>query len=270
MANGNARSTARTQVRTLFLSDLHLGYPRARVCELNEFLRGIEAENILLVGDIVDALSLARRMFWTEGHTQVVRTLLARRRAGARLIYIPGNHDASLGVLADMLQGQVEVHREWVHRTARGERLLVLHGDQFDGAVPCAPWLTRLGDALYYVSVALSYAVNDLRRALGRPYWPLAERIKLGIATSARYIARYEEAAAAHAAATGYDGVVCGHIHRANLRHIGATLYCNTGDWVESCSAVVEAESGQLELLRWPLPARAACRAAPGLLADAA
>src|SRR5580658_6318589 len=164
------------KVRTLFLSDIHLGFRHARVRELNEFLQGVEAESIVLVGDIVDALSLARRAFWTAHHTQVVRTLLARQRSGRRLVYIPGNHDASLAVLAQMLQGQFEVHREWVHRTARGERLLVLHGDQFDDNMSCPRWLTQLGDALYEGSVVVSHAVNNLRRALGKPYWPLAER----------------------------------------------------------------------------------------------
>src|SRR5581483_10557078 len=128
MTNGNSQRSRRTKVRTLFLSDIHLGYKRARARELNEFLHGIEAQNIVLVGDIVDALSMARRFFWSPEHTQIVRTLLARQRAGSRLIYIPGNHDASLGVMAEMLQGQLEVHREWVHQTSRGERLLVLHG----------------------------------------------------------------------------------------------------------------------------------------------
>src|ERR1700726_3405717 len=148
MANGNPTRTGRTTPRPLFLPDLHLGFRPARVRELNEFLHGVEAERIVLVGHIVDALSLARRAFWTAQHTQVVRTLLARQRAGTRLIYIPGNHDASLAMLAQMLRGQFELHREWVHRTARGERLLVLHGDQFDGVVPCPRWLTRLGDVL--------------------------------------------------------------------------------------------------------------------------
>ncbi len=194
-AKGVTRSS-RIRVRTLFLSDIHLGFKLARVRELNEFLQGVEADCIVLVGDIIDALSLCRRVFWSAEHTQVVRTLLARRRAGARLIYIPGNHDASLAMLADMLQGQFEVHREWVHRTARGERLLVLHGDQFDGAVTCPRWLTHLGDALYYVSVGLSHSVNDLRRLIGKPYWPLAERLKLRIGTSLRYITQFEEVAA--------------------------------------------------------------------------
>jgi UDP-2,3-diacylglucosamine pyrophosphatase LpxH len=261
---------SRTHVRTLFLSDIHLGFRHARVRELNEFLQGIEAQCIVLVGDIVDALSLARRAFWTAEHTQVVRALLARQRAGVRLVYIPGNHDASLAVLAQMLQGQFEVHREWVHRTARGERLLVLHGDQFDGVVPCPGWLTRLGDVLHGFSVMLSHGANNLRRALGKPYWPLAERVKLSIGASVRYIETFEQLVARHALAHGYDGVICGHIHRANLRRIEGTLYGNTGDWVESCSALIETAEGELQLLRWPGAAAVRGKAPGRLLADAA
>jgi UDP-2,3-diacylglucosamine pyrophosphatase LpxH len=270
MAGGARRSGAKARVRTLFLSDIHLGYRHARVRELDAFLQGVEADRIVLVGDIVDALALARRAFWTAEHTQIVRVLLARQRAGTRLTYIPGNHDASLAVLADMLQGQFEVHREWVHRTARGERLLVLHGDQFDEAVACPPWLSRLGDTLYETSVWLSHAANNLRRAFGKPYWPLAERIKLSVGASVRYIARFEQAAAQHARAQGYDGVVCGHIHRANLQRLDGVLYCNTGDWVESCSALVETTQGELQLLRWPDSALPVRRTAAALAADAA
>src|ERR1700686_1369107 len=209
MANGNPTRTARTTARTLFLSDIHLGFRHARVRELNEFLHGVEAERIGLVGAIVDRLSRGRRAFWaarafwTPPHTRGVRTLLARQRAGARLIYIPGNHDASLAMLAQMLQGQFEVHREWVHRTARGERLLVLHGDQFDGVVPCPRWLTRLGDVLHDTTVMVSHRVNNLRRALGKPYWPLAERMKLSIGASVRYIEQFERLPAHHARTHG-------------------------------------------------------------------
>src|SRR5215471_18616492 len=169
MASVKAVRDGRTSVRTLFLSDIHLGFRQARVRELNEFLAGIEAESIVLVGDIIDALSLARRAYWSPEHTQVLRTLLARQRAGTRLIYIPGNHDASLAMLAQMLQGQFEVHREWVHRTARGQRLLVMHGDQFDGVVPCPGWMSRVGDALYEVTVVLNHGINNVRRLFRRP-----------------------------------------------------------------------------------------------------
>ena len=270
MVSGRPKRGGRMTARTLFLSDIHLGFRHARARELNEFLHGIDAECIVLVGDIIDALSLARRPFWTGAHTQVVRTLLARQRAGTRLVYIPGNHDESLGLLAPMLRGQLEVHREWVHRTARGERLLVLHGDQFDGAMVCPRWLSTLGDRLHAVTLGVNHQVNNLRRALGRPYWSLTEWLKLRIGTSLRYIEQFEQLAARHAARFGYDGVVCGHIHRANLRHISGTLYCNTGDWVESCTALIESASGKLELLRWPRAPGAPLRSAATPLADAA
>ena len=268
MTTGSLRRPVK--VRTLFLSDIHLGYKRARALELSEFLTGIDAERIVLVGDIIDALSLGQRVFWSADHTNVVRALLAKRRSGARLIYIPGNHDASLSMFAEVLNGQLEIHREWVHRTALGKRLLVCHGDRFDGVVTCDPWLTRLGDALYYVVVALNHNVNNLRRRMGKPYSAFVERIKLGIGPSLRYIERFEEVATSHARAEGYDGIVCGHIHRANLRQIEGTVYCNTGDWVESCSALIETLDGELQLLRWPNGLSLARRTTTQLVADAA
>lgn len=258
------------KVRTLFLSDIHLGYKHARARELAEFLRDIEADHIVLVGDIIDALSMAERFFWSPDHTSVVRALLAKRRSGARLIYIPGNHDESLGMFAEVLNGQLEVHREWVHRTTQGMRLLVTHGDRFDGIVTCAPWMTRLGDALYYVVVAANHALNDLRSRFGKPYWPFVERIKLGISASLRYIERFEEVATNHARSEGFDGIICGHIHRANLRQIDGTVYCNTGDWVESCSALIETLDGELQLLRWPNGRYPARRTTTRLVADVA
>jgi UDP-2,3-diacylglucosamine pyrophosphatase LpxH len=265
---GVSRSSA-AHVRTLFLSDIHLGFKRSRAAELADFLCTINADTIILVGDIIDALSLRQRFFWSEDHTRVVQLLLAKGRAGARLLYIPGNHDAALAPFAPLVQGQLEVHREWVHRTARGERLLVLHGDQFDAALR-RDWLHRFGEALYDMTVVLNDRLNDLRRMCRSSYWPLAARLKLLPHESLRYIERFEHAAAAHAAARGFDGVICGHIHRANLRRIGAAVYCNTGDWVETCSALIEEPDGALRL--WQLGDSAGVRAqliAP-LLADAA
>jgi UDP-2,3-diacylglucosamine pyrophosphatase LpxH len=268
MAIGQSRRPSK--VRTLFLSDIHLGYKHSRVRELSEFLQGIDAEQIVLAGDIIDALSLGQRFFWTTEHTNVVRALLAKRRSGSRLIYIPGNHDASLSMLAEVMNGQLEVHREWVHRTARGQRLLVTHGDRFDGSVTCAPWLERLGDWLYYVVVAAGHAVNNVRRRFGKAYWPMVEQIKLGIGPSIRYIERFEQVAINHARAEGFDGIVCGHIHRANLRQSEGTVYCNTGDWVESCTALIETLDGELRLLRWPNSLYPARRTTTQLVADAA
>jgi UDP-2,3-diacylglucosamine pyrophosphatase LpxH len=247
------RAQGSLTAKTLFLSDIHLGFKRARARELATFLRNVDAETIVLAGDIVDHLNLSRRIFWNDEHTQVVRTLLAKRRAGTRLIYIPGNHDSDLSLMAELLSGQVEVHREWVHRTARGERLLVVHGDQFDSQMEhaCPRWMSWLGNAFYDFTVMANDRVNDVGRVMGRPYWPLAEKLKLSIGSALRYIERFEQVAVAYAAEHGFDGILCGHIHRANLRHFGQTLYCNTGDWVETCSAVVEEPGGELRLRRW-------------------
>jgi UDP-2,3-diacylglucosamine pyrophosphatase LpxH len=259
----------RQKVRTLFLSDIHLGFKRARTRELLAFLDGIDAETIVLGGDIVDALSLAKRFFWTDEHTQVLRALLARRRAGVRLVYLPGNHDASVAMFVEMLQGQIEVHREWVYRTSRGERYLVLHGDQFDEEVDCPAWLYWIGDRLYEATLLYNHRVNDLRHLFGRPYRPQTEKLKASVPTSARFIKRFETVAASQARHQGYDGVICGHIHRANLCRIEGTVYANTGDWVESCSALVETRAGEMQLLRWPQGAVASVSLQPAF-ADAA
>jgi UDP-2,3-diacylglucosamine pyrophosphatase LpxH len=258
------------RVRTLFLSDIHLGFKRARVRELADFLHRVQAECIVLAGDIVDTLSLTKRFFWTDEHTEVLRLLLARRRAGARLVYLPGNHDAALAVVADILHGSFEVHREWVHKTARGARILVVHGDQFESSLACPGWLYKVGDVLYEANLALNHRVNDLRRALGRPYASLAERLKLALPTSARYIARFEQSAVRYASLQGYDGIICGHIHRPNLCRMGNVLYANTGDWVESCSALIEDYRGELQLYRWPLTTQPGADHEPAALADAA
>jgi UDP-2,3-diacylglucosamine pyrophosphatase LpxH len=248
-----ARSAAARSVRTLFLSDVHLGFKRARVRELAEFLQTVDAECIVLAGDIVDHLNMAQSYFWNDDHARIVQMLLAKRRAGSRLLYIPGNHDSNTALVPEMLRGQVEVHRDWVHETAQGQRLLVVHGDQFDEEMThtCSGWVSWLGNALYDVTVAANHRLNDMRRALRQPYWPMAERLKLAVSASARYIAHYEDAAIRHATRLGYDGILCGHIHRANLRRTGSTLYCNTGDWVETCSAVIETAGGDLQLLHW-------------------
>ncbi len=259
----------RLQVRTLFLSDVHLGFRRSRTRELLAFLRGVEAETIVLGGDIVDALSLAKRFYWADEHTQVLRVLLARRRAGVRLVYLPGNHDAAVAVFVEMLQGHIEVHREWVYRTARGQRYLVLHGDQFDEEMNCPAWLYWIGDRLYEATLLYNHIVNDLRRLFGMSYRPQTEKLKMSIGTSARFIRRFEKVAVAQAREQGYDGVICGHIHRANLCTIDGTFYANTGDWVESCSALVETRSGEMQLWRWPQGAVVRSGATP-LLADAA
>jgi UDP-2,3-diacylglucosamine pyrophosphatase LpxH len=215
-------------------------------------------------------LNLSQKFFWSEEHSRVVHVLLAKRRAGTRLLYIPGNHDAALAPFAALLDGQLEVHREWVHCTARGERLLVLHGDQFDGATSVSGWVHRFGEAVYDFSIVVNDRLNDLRRLSRRSYWPLAARLKLVLQTSVRYIEHFENTALAHAAARGFDGVICGHIHRPNLRRSGGCVYGNTGDWVESCSALIEEADGELRLFRLGAAAGISLPLESPLLADAA
>jgi UDP-2,3-diacylglucosamine pyrophosphatase LpxH len=259
-----------TRVRTLFLSDLHLGFKRSRAAELADFLLTIDADTIVLAGDIIDGLSMSQRFFWSAEHSRVLQVLLAKRRAGARLVYIPGNHDAALAPFVALLHGQLEVHREWVHSTARGERFLVLHGDQFDGAACVAGWLHRLGEAVYDLTIVLNDHLNDLRRLSRRSYWPLAARLKLMAQTSVRYIERFEDTAVAHAVSRGFDGIICGHIHRPNLKRAGDVTYCNIGDWVESCSALIEDAEGELHLWRLGDTPVVSLQILPPLLADAA
>ena len=266
MATATPTCAPDCKVRTLFLSDIHLGFQHARARELNEFLPGVEAERIVLVGDIVDALSLARRVLLESRAHAGVRTLLARQRAGARLVYIPGNHDASLACWRRCCRASSRCTASGCTAPRAGERLLVLHGDQFDGVVHLRrpgsrAWATALHDA----TVGLSHAVNNVRRAHRQALLAARRALKLGIGVSVRYIEQFEKVAAAHARAQGYDGVVCGHIHRANLRDIDGTLYCQHRRLGRVLlGADRDASDGELQLLRWPHMRRIAARRSAG------
>lgn len=244
-----------TTYRTIFLSDLHLGMRGCQAERVLDFLRHHEAERWVLVGDVVDGWALARSWVWTQAHNDVVQKLLRKVRRGAEMVYVPGNHDGAARQFAGLTFGGILVQREWIHRTADGRRLLVLHGDEFDGVVRLAPWLSRVGARAYELSLALNAVVAHVRERLGYPYWSLAAALKDRTKRALQYVARFEEAVAARAAELGVDGVVCGHIHRPEIREIatgaGAALYANCGDWVENCTALVEHVDGRLEVIRW-------------------
>jgi UDP-2,3-diacylglucosamine pyrophosphatase LpxH len=226
-----------------------------------EFLQSVDSDHLFLVGDIVDIESLSRSHFWPPAHQQVLDLLFAKARAGTRVIYIPGNHDADLRVLCNSRLGNIEIARNYVHVTADGRHLLVTHGDEFDGKLPCPVWLERLGDVLYDFILMLDRHCNAVRRARGLPYFALASRLKALFSTANRYIADYERAVALRARELRLDGVVCGHIHKAHIATIEGVTYCNDGDWVESCSALVESFDGCLSLVRaehQPVPNRRA------------
>lgn len=237
--------------RAVFVSDFHLGTPGCQAEALIEFLKAYPSDYLYLVGDIVDGWQLRRKWYWPQSHNDVVQKLLRRARKGCRVIYVPGNHDEFARGFIGHQFGGVEVAQDAVHVTADGRRLWVVHGDHFDGVVQCAKWLAYLGDNLYEFTLRLNRHLNHLRTRLGLPYWSLSAYLKRRVKKALAYVDDFEAAVATEARRRGLQGVVCGHIHHAEMRDINGILYCNDGDWVESRTALVEHQNGQLELVRW-------------------
>ena len=268
-------SASVVRYRSVFLSDIHLGTRGARTDFLLDFLRATSCDHLYLVGDIVDGWKLRRSWYWDAAHDEVLRLVLKRARDGTAVTYIPGNHDEALRdwvPLAAEVAG-VRLAKDAVHVTAAGLRLLVMHGDEFDSVVRYAKLLATLGDRAYTVALALNQVFNVVRRHLGYPYWSLSQWLKGRVKGAVAAIDGFEQALAGHARAGGFDGVVCGHIHRPAMRDVGGVLYLNDGDWVESCTALVEHRDGALELIDWPARRNlsfAAPRRAAGDLAPAA
>jgi UDP-2,3-diacylglucosamine pyrophosphatase LpxH len=236
------------RLRSIFLSDVHLGSRDCRARELLDFLSGVETDYLFLVGDIVDFWSLRRSFHWPQEHNDVLRMVLAKAREGTQVIYVPGNHDEDIREFCGSQFGNLKIRRKYVHSTADGRELLVMHGDEFDTAVKCSRWLARFGATAYEFMMRINRGVNLCRRAFGMPYWSLATYVKQRLGNAVRYVAAFETAAAQAARSRNLDGIICGHIHRPGVREIEGILYCNDGDWVESCTALVESMSGQLSL----------------------
>jgi UDP-2,3-diacylglucosamine pyrophosphatase LpxH len=255
------------RVRTMWISDLHLGTPGCQAAALLQLLREVECDTLYLVGDVIDGWQLRRRWFWPQAHNDVIQKVLRKARKGTRVVYVPGNHDEFARQFSQLHFGGVEVMPEALHITADGRRLWVTHGDLFDGVVQCARWLALLGDSAYTLVLAMSQHLNRWRARLGLPYWSLAQYLKLKVKRAVSYVSDFEVAVAREARARGAQGVVCGHIHHAEMRMIDGVLYCNDGDWVESCTALVEHPDGQLEL---PQRLPTARRSTPALVATAA
>ena len=237
--------------RTIFISDVHLGTRACKAELLAEFLSCNSCHTLYLVGDIVDGWRLRHRWFWPESHNRVLDALLHLIDTGTRIVYVPGNHDEVFRDYCGRTIAGVEIVREAVHHTADGKRLLVLHGDQFDSVIAYAKWLAHLGDWAYTAATHVNEWCHSIRRMLGLEYWSLSAFLKQKVKNALEYICRFENAVACEVGARGLDGVVCGHIHHAAARTIGGVLYLNDGDWVESCTALVEDRAGQLEILCW-------------------
>lgn len=237
--------------RTLFISDVHLGSRPAKAEYLIDFLRHNEADTIYLVGDIIDGWRLRRSWHWPQSHNDVVQKLLRQARKGTDIIYVAGNHDEFLRGFQGTHFGGVVVVDRAVHQAADGRSYLVIHGDQFDSIVHSVRWLAVLGDRAYDASIVVNRIVARYRRVLGLPYWSFSSWAKLRVKKAVNFISAFQSLVADEARRSKVDGVICGHIHHATIETIGGVTYINSGDWVESCTAVAEGHDGNFEILRW-------------------
>jgi UDP-2,3-diacylglucosamine pyrophosphatase LpxH len=262
------RTVERTRYRTIWISDVHLGTRGCNADMLIDFLDHVDSDTMYLVGDIVDGWRLRKRFYWPAAHSDVVWRLLKRAGRGTKMIFIPGNHDEAFRQFCGLAFGGIAIKRNAIHETADGRRLLVLHGDEFDAITLAHRWLAHVGDTAYNLLMAANRGVNGFRRRFGMAYWSLSKHAKAKVKNAVAFISRFEEIVAEAAGARGVDGVVCGHIHTAEMREIAGIAYYNDGDWVESATALVEHFDGRMEILHWSDVI--AARDRPALLALAA
>jgi len=243
------------QYRTIWISDLHLGSKGCKADFLTDFLKKNSCEKLILNGDIIDGWRMRKKVYWPQEHTNVIRRILTRAKRGTEVIYITGNHDDMLRKYSGMNFGNVHLVDEYIHETADGKKLWCVHGDQFDGVIQCHRWLAFVGDFLYETVLNWNRWYNHIRHRLGFGYWSLSAYLKHRVKRAVNFISDFEEAVAKSAIQQGMDGVVCGHIHHAEIRDIesnGASVtYFNSGDWVESCTALAEDFDGKIHLINW-------------------
>ena len=245
--------------RTIWISDLHLGSSQCQADVLLDFLKHNDSETLYLVGDIIDFWSLSKKMYWPREHNTVVQKLLRKARHGTRIIYVPGNHDENVRDYDGYLFGDILVKTSSIHTSALGQRYLVVHGDEYDTIARHHRWVAKLGSEGYDFLLWLNRVVKAIRRRLGiQSHFSLAAYVKFKVKNVVQFISEYEESLVNTLKDEGLDGVICGHIHHAEIKEIDHFLYINTGDFVESCTAIVEHQNGRLELIRWQLAPRAA------------
>lgn len=242
---------SRLQFRSIFISDVHLGTRDCRADYLLDFLDSTQSEHLYLVGDIFDLWSMRKSVHWTPVHSAIVQRVFDRAREGTEVVYVPGNHDAMCREFVGSDFQGVAVRLNSVHVTADGRRFFVSHGDEFDAMVRHSRLLRQIGDHAYYVLLFLNRVYNRFRRRFGQPYWSLSAYLKSRVNNAMQYVRKYEEAAAREADRMRFDGYICGHIHKAGMRRIDGVLYCNDGDWVEHCTALIEDFEGNLQIVHW-------------------
>ena len=250
-----ARSQA--HYRAIWISDVHLGTAGCKAEFLLDFLRFNESWELYLVGDIIDGWQLKKNWYWKQSHNDVVQKVLRKSRKGTRVTYVAGNHDEVLRQFIGMAFGEIRIVNETTHHLLDGRKLWITHGDFFDGIIQHAKWLAYLGDSLYTLILKLNDAFNRTRHRLGMSYWSLSQYLKHRVKNAVSFITEFEQVLVNEARRRGFDGVVCGHIHKAEIRLVDDVLYCNDGDWVESLSALVETHEGELKLIHWPYRAQA-------------
>jgi UDP-2,3-diacylglucosamine pyrophosphatase LpxH len=241
----------RRRFRTIWISDIHLGTRGCNAAMLIDFLDSTDSETMYLVGDIIDGWRMKKKFYWPAAHNDVVWRVMKRAKRGTRVVYVPGNHDEMFRQFTGMNFGGVEIRRKAIHHTADGRKLLVIHGDEFDTIMLAHRWLAFVGDAAYTWLMRCNHIVNKVRAWMGKPYWSLSKTAKHKVKNAVEFISRFEEVVAHEAALRGVDGVVCGHIHNAEMREIAGVSYYNDGDWVEGCTALVEHFDGRMEILHW-------------------
>ncbi len=237
--------------RSIFISDVHLGTRGCKADFLLDFLKNTESEFLYLVGDIFDNWLLKKTWFWPQTHNDVIQKMLRKARKGTKVFFVPGNHDEFAREYVDNEFGRVELRKELIHTSANGRRFLVMHGDEADGVMLYARWLAVLGDYAYVTALTINHWLNLVRRKLNLPYWSLSAYLKHKVKNAVQFMSNYEQAMVDIAKRRGANGVICGHIHHASMKEIDGILYCNDGDWVESCTALVEHYDGRMEILTW-------------------
>ena len=241
------------KVRSIFISDIHLGTKFSKADVLLDFIRDYESENLYLVGDIIDGWAIKRKFTWMQSHSDVIQKILRKARKNTHVYFIAGNHDEFLRPFVPILLGdRLKIEHEVEYEDLHGRRFLVTHGDFFDAITMTKKWLAVLGDYGYDLLLHLNGVVNATRRVFGiNKYWSLSKYAKDTIKSSVSFITDYEGMLASHAKHHAYDGVICGHIHKAEMREIDGILYLNCGDWVESCSAIVETLEGEWKIIHF-------------------
>ena len=237
--------------RTIWISDIHLGTPGCQAYYLLDFLRAHKANTLYLVGDILDGWQLKKKWYWPQAHNDVVQKILRSARKGTKVIYVPGNHDELVRQFTGLHLGEIAIVDEAIHTTADGKRLWVVHGDLFDSVMLHARWLAYLGDWIYTILLKVNRRLNAVRQLLGLPYWSMSQYLKHKVKNAVNFISDFERVMTEEARRRGCDGVVCGHIHKAEVREINGLLYCNDGDWVESLTALAEDFDGKIHLIHW-------------------